>query len=262
MKWRPRERDSWQFWFGCESPSPSTGTHSVSATARSTTICYIPWQYDSGLQQSLVTVHSARLQPHGSVELERVNNCDPKALGKKKKNNLAEVGVSCLIRRRYVQLHFWRLLLDCVLLRTVPQPSFMLHFTLSSRILSGPNMKISGNSDCESGSKLQLYGRIESANRLKWLWTDSLITRCNKRITSPRMCCSLLWMTNHFFPASSFIIQKSTQSEKKKNTASFIFAHLCIFYLINKCLQIPHYICLMADYCWPSLALMLFSVGK
>lgn len=85
MKWRQRERDSWQFWFGCESPSPSTGTRSVSATARSTTICYIPWQYDSALQQSLVTVHSARLQPHGSVEPERINNCDPKALGKKKK---------------------------------------------------------------------------------------------------------------------------------------------------------------------------------
>lgn len=82
MKGRPRERDSWQFWFGWESPSPSTGTCSVSASARSTTICYAPWQYDSALQQSLFTVHSARLQPHGSVELERINNCDSKACWK------------------------------------------------------------------------------------------------------------------------------------------------------------------------------------
>lgn len=57
----------------------------VAATAGSTTICYILWQYDSALQQSLVTVHSARLAPHGSAELERINNCDPKVRRKKKR---------------------------------------------------------------------------------------------------------------------------------------------------------------------------------
>lgn len=73
-----RQRDLWQFWFGCMLWSPSTGKCSVSPTACSTTICYISWQYDSTLQQSLVTVHSARLQPRSSTELERINNCDLK----------------------------------------------------------------------------------------------------------------------------------------------------------------------------------------
>lgn len=158
---------------------------SVLATACSTTICYIPWQYDSALQQSLVTVHSARLQPHGSAELEHINNCDPKAQKKKEQPCWSWSVVPhslplCSITLLKVLAPF-RLCSVC----TVHQPSFMLHFILSSCILSGPNMKITGDSDCESGFKLQLCSRTESSNKLKWLWTESLITRCNKRVTLP-----------------------------------------------------------------------------
>lgn len=75
---RKRQRDLWQLWFRCMLWRPSTGKCSVSPTSCSRTISYVSWQYDSTLQQSLVTVHSVRLQPHSSTELERINNCDPK----------------------------------------------------------------------------------------------------------------------------------------------------------------------------------------
>lgn len=140
---------------------------------RSTTICYIPWQYDSTLQQSLVTVHSALLQLYSSNEPGHINNCSPKC----KKNNLAKVGVSCSIRLSSVQLHFWRFALCLIVFCSAPFNGVLSCYILPCPIsfYPAPNMIITRNSGCESCFKLQLCGRMESVNRLKLLWTYSLI---------------------------------------------------------------------------------------
>lgn len=100
---------------------------------RSTTICYISRQYDSTLQQPLVT-QLYFSWPYGSNEPRHMNNRGPK----RKKNNLAKVGVSAvLLSLLLCSITFLKGCspTDRVLFYAIQLCSFMLRFTPSYLIM-------------------------------------------------------------------------------------------------------------------------------